>query len=86
MPFTDEQVATINKHLKSFGPSSCPFCKGEKWALHPSLTALCAQQKNGVNLFKSLQAVQLICETCGHIISYDADKIGVSTTIDLKAK
>jgi hypothetical protein len=41
---------------------------------------------NGVNIFRSLQVIQVVCDECGYVVQYDAEKVGVAMEVELNAK
>jgi hypothetical protein len=86
MAFDEKQEMIIERHLERYGPSACPICEGTSWTKHPSIGAVCAQQMNGVNIFRSLQVIQLVCDECGYVVQYDAEKVGVAMEVELNAK
>ena len=82
MSFTEPQIDRINEHLEQFGPSSCPNCESGEWNTIPYPGAIVAQQAESVNIFKTLQVVQLICDTCGYVVHFDASTLGLDLDSD----
>jgi rubredoxin len=77
MPFTPSQFETIEKHFEHYTPAACPICASTAWTTLPYPGAIVAQQALSVNIYKTLQIVQQVCDTCGYILQFDARKVGV---------
>lgn len=84
MSFSEKQEKAIDEHFEKFAVNGCPVCSESNWSRHPDLGAICAQHGSGVNVYKTLQLVSRVCGTCGYVLSFDADKIGVGLDIKLK--
>lgn len=77
MTFTKPQQKKIEKHLKPYAEMPCPVCSSAKWDTLPYPGAIVAQQSASVNIYKTLQVIQQVCEDCGYVLQFDASKMGV---------
>ena len=89
MVLNEETVEVIDNHIEKYSPDSCPVCDQGDWSKEDHLGAICAQHDRGVNLYKTLQVVQLVCNHCGYVLLFDATRIGkqgVEVEMKLKAR
>lgn len=84
MSFSEKQEQAIDEHFQKHSLDECPVCSESSWNRHPDLGAICAQHGSGVNVYKTLQLVSQVCDNCGFVVSFDADKVGVGLDIKLK--
>lgn len=77
MSFSESEIEKINQHLERYGPATCPNCDSSAWTTMPFPGAIVAQQQSSVNIYKTLQVIQLICDTCGYVVQFDASKLGL---------
>lgn len=84
MSFTEPEIDRIHEHLHEYGPTTCPNCDTGEWKTIPYPGAIVAQQDQSVNIFKTLQVVQLTCNTCGYVVQFDASMLGLDLDSDGK--
>lgn len=77
MPFTPSQLEKIDQHRRRYGPSACPVCASTDWTTVPYPGAIVTQQESTINIYKTLQVVQRMCDTCGYVLQFAASKVGV---------
>lgn len=77
MTFTPKQLEKIEQHRKQYGPSTCPICTSTDWTMVPHPGAIVAQQEKSVNIYKTLEVVQQVCDTCGYVVQFAASALGV---------
>ena len=82
MPFTPSQLEKIDEHRRRYGPSTCPVCASSDWTTLPYPGAIVAQQELSVNIYKTLQVVLRVCDTCGYVVQFDASKVGVEQEVN----
>ncbi len=77
MAYTSTELEKIEAHCKRYSPSACPICASNEWTTLPYPGAIVAQQEKSVNIYKTLQVVQRVCDNCGYVLQFDASKMDV---------
>jgi len=86
MPFRDQDLQAVKDHLTKHAPDSCSICGGTSWTDQPDLGAVVTQHDGGVNMLNTLQVLQLVCDNCGYVVMFDAEKVGVDIDVKLKRR
>lgn len=84
MPFTKEQLESINQALRQKSRLMCPSCGEKGWTLSNELVIVPSFIGGALNT-GGLPGLAVICNTCGNMQFFNAFKLGIADIFGLKA-
>jgi predicted RNA-binding Zn-ribbon protein involved in translation (DUF1610 family) len=78
MPLNPPQRRTLEEWMRSKAIVQCPACGGEaRWRFAEAVYLKTLLEEGDPNLTEDEGVVKVCCGTCGHVLLFDAEAVGI---------
>ena len=77
MPLSPPQRRTLEDWMRSKAIVQCPACRAARWRFAQAVYLGTLLEEGDPNLTEDEGVVKVCCGTCGHVLLFDAEAVGI---------
>ena len=77
MPLNAPQRRTLEEWMRSKAIVQCPACEATRWRFAEAVYLGALLEEGEANLTEDRGVVKVCCASCGHVLLFDAEAVGI---------
>jgi predicted RNA-binding Zn-ribbon protein involved in translation (DUF1610 family) len=77
MPLSPPQRRILEEWMRSMAIVQCPACGAARWRFAEAVYLGTLLEEGEANLTEDEGVVKVCCGTCGHVLLFDAEAVGI---------